>query len=78
MQCLMCKVIKVIPEGRQVKFTCHPSHSYVSECREKEVHFLHEPPHDKTNKMTAPSDDSDQPGHPPSLIRVFAVHSMGC
>ena len=34
-----------------------------------------EPPHDKTNKLTfAPSKDSDQPGHPPSLIRVFAVH----
>ena len=34
-------------------------------------------PHDKTkltNKMAcAPSEDSDQPGHPPSLIRVFAV-----
>ena len=25
----------------------------------------------------APSKDSDQPGHPPSLIRVFSVHSMG-
>ena len=34
-----------------------------------------EPPHDKTNKMAyALSEDSDQPGHPPSLIRVFAVH----
>ena len=33
-----------------------------------------EPPHDKTNKMTfAPSKDSDQLGHPPSLIRVFTV-----
>ena len=33
-----------------------------------------EPPHDKNNKMVcAPSEDSDQPGHPPSLIRVFAV-----
>ena len=33
-----------------------------------------EPPHDKTNKMAcAPSEDSDQPGHPPSLISVFAV-----
>ena len=32
------------------------------------------PPHDKTNKMAcAPSEDSDQPGHPPNLIRVFAV-----
>ena len=35
---------------------------------------LNEPPHDKTNKMIcAPSEDSDQPGHPPNLIRVFAV-----
>ena len=33
-----------------------------------------EPPHNKTNKLIcAPSEDSDQPGHPPSLIRVFAV-----
>ena len=37
-----------------------------------------EPPHDKSNKMIcAPSEDSAQPGHWPSLIRVFAVHSMG-
>ena len=36
-----------------------------------------EPSHDKTNKMAcAPSQDSDQPGHPPSLIRVFTVRSM--
>ena len=35
---------------------------------------LNEPHHDKTNKMAcAPSKDSDQPGHPPSLIRVFPV-----
>ena len=26
-------------------------------------------------KWRAPSEDSDQPGHPPSLIRVFTVHS---
>ena len=33
-----------------------------------------EPPHDKTNKMVcADSEDSDQPWHPPSLIRVFSV-----
>ena len=33
-----------------------------------------EPPHDKTNKMAyARSEGSDQPGHPPRLIRVFAV-----
>ena len=30
--------------------------------------MINEPLHDKTNKMTcAPSKDSDQPGHPPSL-----------
>ena len=37
---------------------------------------IFEPQHDKTNKMTytnAPSEDADQPGHPPSLIRAFAV-----
>ena len=33
-----------------------------------------EPRHDKTNKVAcAPSEDSDQPGRPPSLIRHFAV-----
>ena len=37
-----------------------------------------EPQHDKTNKITcAPSENSDKPGHLPSLIRVFAVPSMG-
>ena len=37
-------------------------------------HWKYEPPHDKTNKMIcAPSEDSEQPGHPPSLIRVIAV-----
>ena len=40
----------------------------------KEGKKRNEPPHDKTNKIAgAPSEDSDQPGHPPSLIRVFAV-----
>ena len=40
--------------------------------------LIYEPPHDKANKMTyVPSEDSDQPGHQPSLIRVFAVRSKG-
>ena len=40
----------------------------------RETGLTHEPQLDKTNKMIcAPSEDSDQPGHPPSLIRVFAV-----
>ena len=35
---------------------------------------IYELPHDKTNKMTcAPSEDSDLPGYPPSLIKVFAI-----
>ena len=35
---------------------------------------VYEPSHDKTSKKAcAPSEDSDQPGHLPSLIRVFAV-----
>ena len=39
--------------------------------------ITNEPPHGKTNIMTcAPSEDSDQPVHPPSLIRVFAVRSV--
>ena len=38
-------------------------------------HHKIESVHDTTNKMTcAPSEGSDQPGHLPSLIRVFAVH----
>ena len=31
----------------------------------------------KQQNECAPSEGSDQPGHPPSLIRVFAVRSMG-
>ena len=37
-----------------------------------------EPHCDKTNKMAcAPSENSDQPGHSPHLIRLIAVHLMG-
>ena len=34
-----------------------------------------EPPHDKTNKVTVRPAKTDQPRHPPSLIRVLAVHT---
>ena len=44
-----------------------PSNSPISPAKNKNKI---EPRHDKTNKMSAPSEDSDQPGHPPSLIRV--------
>ena len=45
---------------------CHKTH--------QELRLLkNEPPYDKSNKMAcAPSEDSDQPAHPPSLIRGFA------
>ena len=43
----------------------YPQHVFMENCRAIA---------DKTNKMTCPpSKDSDQPGHPPSLIRVFVV-----
>ena len=36
--------------------------------------YLFETAHDKTDKMAcATIEDSDQPGHPPCLIRVFSV-----
>ena len=45
-----------------------------SHCSDFRINTAIEPPHDKTNKMAcAPSKDSGQPGHPSSLIRVFAV-----
>ena len=38
---------------------------------------INESQHDTSNKINcAPSTNSGQPGHPPSLIRVFAVRSM--
>ena len=35
----------------------------------------YEPQHDN-QQNDVPSEDTDQPGHPPSLIRVFTMHSM--
>ena len=43
-------------------------------CLTETSYTLLEPAHDKTYKMAcAPSEDSDHPGHPPSLIRISAV-----
>ena len=59
-------------EGSVVNIKCNELSSLVgSLCICVRLNELH---HDKTNKAAcAPSQDSDQPGHPPSLIRVFAV-----
>ena len=44
-------------------------------CLEDASVGLYEPPHNKTNKMTfAHSEDSDQPGHLPSLISLRCPH----
>ena len=39
----------------------------------RNTHSITEPSHDKTNKVACAPAKTDQPGHPPSLIRVFAV-----
>ena len=37
-------------------------------------HDRHEPPHDKTSEMIcAPTEDSDQPGHPSSLMSLHSA-----
>ena len=42
----------------------------------REIDIINEPLHDKSYKMKcAPSEDSYQPGHSHSLIRVFAVRT---
>ena len=50
---------------------------YMNFCKNKKLdipEMTNEPPHDKTNKMACvPSEDLDQPGHLPSLIRAFSV-----
>ena len=56
---------------KQVFSWCGSSNSTTCTCEQSSL----EPAHDKTNKMAcAPSEDSDQPRHAPSLIGVFAVH----
>ena len=62
-------VIAKIFKSTSWNFSCaHQIHHMMN------IENTNEPPHDKTNNMArAPSKDSDQPGHPPSLIRVFAV-----
>ena len=62
-----------------LSFLWYPKRTVLPDCSISGVSSLmFEPAHDKTNKITcAPSEDSDQPGLLPSLIRVFAVRSMG-
>ena len=64
-----------------------PEENWENEVRDSDYHprpsegylwrlgkFTFDPQHDKTNKMIcAPSDDSDQPGHPPSMISLHCA-----
>ena len=54
---------------------CHvAAHVFLASLKSHTALFINEPQHDKTYRVAcAPSEDSDQPGYPPSLIRVFAV-----
>ena len=57
--------------GWHIGFLCTV---YVLKSSAKQTNQTYGPLHDKTNKMTcAPSEDSDQPVHLPSLMRIFAV-----
>ena len=54
-------------------------HKTICKSDDKRLLYLwvrrYELPRDKANKMACvPSKDSDQPGHPPSLIKVVTVH----
>ena len=65
---------QVVEEPRPVEIDEIPQvHTLDNNNEETKVWTLlrFELPHEKTNKMTqAPSEDSDQPGHPPSLISL--------
>ena len=69
-----CNGCKNVVDSTRKLITCGFSENhYCITCSDLNHHTF-EPLHDKTNKMAcAPSKVSDQPGHPPSLIRVFAV-----
>ena len=64
--------------GRSLEDLCDHNAAVARDLERHQVSLKVEPWHDKTNKMTcAPSKDSDQPGHSPSLMRVFALCSVG-
>ena len=70
----LLKIRNQAPRTTESRKQCPSAFLRKSGGQKSEILRLFEPPHDKTNKMAcAPSEDSDQPGHPPSLIRVFAV-----
>ena len=70
--CVCVCVVCVCDRERDQTYT---ELSWLLQVKRERYNAPNEPPHDKTKKITcAPSEDSDQPGHPPSLIRVFPLH----
>ena len=71
------------PHEKTNKMTVHPAKTQISlgicdSLLAGTLIRINERPHEKKQQNDcAPSEDSDQPGHLPSLIRVFAVHSVG-
>ena len=71
MQCNLIKTHRHSHVGKYANTITHKQHSRIVY---RLWQRLKELPRDKNNKMAcAPSKDTDQPWHPPSLIRVFAV-----
>ena len=67
-KCITCEKSTFIHFSQFIHFSLYQL-SY-----DQKVSSEFEPPHDKTNKMAcAPSENSDQPGHPPCLLRDIAV-----
>ena len=53
----------------------HPVNFWRKMAQNNKNRIKNKPPHDKTNKMaSASSEDSDQPGHPHSLISLRCPH----
>ena len=57
---LHVRIVKILKPGRPKNCCNYPKHLWVVSWQNQQ-------------NDCAPSEDSDQPGHPPSLIRVFAV-----
>ena len=66
----MPRLIWVFTGSTLTLLVCHVA-APMFESRTLHAFSTYEPEHDKTNKMTyVPSADSEQPGHPPTLISI--------
>ena len=76
--CLAIGVVPVQTANEQVLHCLSFRLPLLDEFLYGKPHCYSEPVYDKTNEMICvPIEDLEQPGLPPSLIRVFAVHSVG-